>query len=336
MSSLLEYAVIGGGIAGVTITHHLAERSRHSPSSIALFEKSRRLGGRASMIPISQEAVAPLGVSECSINRQQVTSSILFKKLMMIDNTDHLQAELDITLPTSLWEEAQSALESLDPISLHLSHTITKITLSGDKRWLIDGERWVKGKKQSFNSSAKRLIITCPTPQTTSLLRTAVQNSTSEVTSCLTPLIDTLSRVTFTPRWCTLIKTQSSLSALRSIPNDLVEKIAHTSQPDIFVVHSSAQWSEHHLESDSTEVSASLREMISEYTSRPIEIIRVHRWRYAGGQRESDHSDLYWPTLGLGLCGDMLVRGTFERGVQRAVQSAITLIDQLDSNNHLT
>lgn len=346
--------IVGGGISGTALSRLLQQ---HNTEPITLLDKSRRLGGRASLIPISShDQDLAIGVHQCSIDArelfsQETNQEAMVKELLSdlgwekVANTEVDHGGQLYKLSLNAWSDLeQKLITHASPISLKLSHHVKQLSYDCNERlWYLYGEYWAKQKKCKFEHKTACLVLSLPPQQSVSLLKEAQQTLAMEQAAYhyIAHLIKQFEQVVNQAQWVVLLRiSQDALSDMNQTglkESKIIKQITKlsinekTSQA-IIALHTQAQWSNIHLE-DNTELIEKLclleldRLLISKDS---IVVLKVHRWRYASATLKSKLDPQYLTELQLGFCGEAQVEGSIERGVQRALKSALKLFSEVD------
>lgn len=309
MNSPFEVAIIGGGVSGAT----LATRLSQSPTlggKLVLLEKGRRLGGRSTVYssPIGE---LPLGAPQA----------------------------LNHTELCDLWLEVMSNSESAHSACLTLlSHHVSQLSFDGSQaHWSLSGEHWTReGERLPFECKARLLVLSCPPPQSLGLLQTmSLEEMLPEQKESISRIITKISSIKMVPTWCALVSGDLSPainSGLSLNDSAVISKIIEVKAHSSYVIHTESKWSQAHLEWSVSEVYSKIEQTLMDLNCQGFEILKCHRWRFAGGDTDCSQSPLYNHSLRLGLCGDMYVLGSQANGIERAQESAHLLGIELSTS----
>lgn len=369
----VKIAVIGGGIAGTTLNYLLQQDDQQQDKQyrINLYDKSRRLGGRASLVPI-QDLQVPLaiGVRHCSINVEKLKDSKLTQDINLEgffqdlgwQKLDHLQkhnSSASFELATDTWINIEQSF-SVDPLgsrqnhSLYLSHHIKSLCFDqSTQTWQIDGECWVEQQKSTFSHTANYIMLSLPPQQVYDLLEETefkIPNKTSLVPEEITRLKHRLEQVNTQSSWVILLKLPSRLlgqlqsntlqnsKMIKSIKDLSTNLLPHQcADSSVIAIHLHHDWSAENMELDVSKIEelclVELKSLLSNPTNierSSIDVLKIHRWRYASSSLTDDLQQLYYPQFNLGLCGEAILKGQIDQGVERAILSALRLYSEIN------
>ena len=316
-------AVVGGGIAGLTVARLLKE----SGAAPVIFEKARGPGGRMS--------TRRRDGGQFDHGAQYFTSSSdEFDEMVRDWSAAGVVAEwvgrfgswtsgaVTTDGPRSRWVGSPR----MSALTRHLSSGLVVISscrvMSLDRTargWMLaseDGE---------CHGPYDAVILTCPGPQAAALApsESAVHRRASSL--C------------YTPCWAAMITAEDSTADHLDgykCDHPVVAWIAHDSSkpgrpaPGRWVVHAQARWSAENEEAAPHDVARTLSAAFTEVVAVKVSDVQVHRWRYALAGERSGPSMVFDEDLGLGLCGDALAGGR----VESAWQSAVDLVATMNRN----
>lgn len=323
-STILDFAIIGAGISGLTLAKHLYEQGY----SVAVFEKARGTGGR-------------LSSKRVTINR--ITS----------DEQNHMAFDLgcvSITAQTKEfaqqlieWQE-QKAISAWWPensmlgngkvhyvgtprnsaltrylsqgIECHFSTRIQKleqVNEQGENIWLLLStvENELDGvDKHTVIAKAKNVILATPPAQAYDLLP-----NTSNLKA-------PLQSVVVDPQWVMGIELEEitqELSELSIIDHKVLHSISRetlkpgraSSDHSVLQVQATTDWTRRHLDLNQEQISQLLTDALAEYMKQKfdhklnVKHSYSHRWLYSQVVKRIESSNGYlFDQTGLGLVGD--------------------------------
>ena len=354
--------IIGGGVSGTALGRLL---QLSNVGSLALFEKSRRLGGRASLIPLqsSKQSLA-LGVHQCFIETKLISEPTV-QKMISDEHFIHdlgwravtqtgIEQENLYELSSDAWSKLADKLCSSEPtVSLNLSYHVKSLNYDlNQELWIIKGDYWHEQNKQNFEHHTDHLVLSIPPQQAVNLLENTQKDFDSELAGTgiidrqLSNLIRNLSHITSQSQWVTLLRINhyvfSHMSQRALDESKMIKALKQLSKDEstssvIVALHTCPKWSKVNIEADSNTIReqclTELKKLLTDvqgFEDKHIEILKVHRWRYASVTLNEATDSLYLSSLRLGLCGEALLPGSIENGVQRALQSAINLYSEID------
>lgn len=323
-------AIIGAGLAGLTLAHEL-----NAHADITLFEKARGLGGR-----MSTRRNDP---HQWDHGAQFFTArSRAFKERLAPFIEEGVVAEWQpniITLSPDKkpfkrpWFEAHYVgvpgmnmlIKALgDPFNIELSTEVSRVVRHGEQWQLFDKQAELLGEYDWVVSSA-------PLPQTQTLLPEDI-------------LDDSLSQYKMQPCYALLLSIDDAGlphwdaatvndAAIRWINFNHRLPGRHR-QAGAVVVHSTPEWATSHLEDDQEQVKQQLLNEFCELTAVKPEAItsaQLHRWRYAlsGEVVEPEQAFIINNKQRLAACGDWCLGGRVEAAFESAQQLGLAIRQQL-------
>jgi predicted NAD/FAD-dependent oxidoreductase len=176
---------------------------------------------------------------------------------------------------------------------------VGRIAASQSAAMVLDGHRRALGE---FDF----VVVTAPPVQTAALLAEASPKLAAHATA-----------VDMKPCWAVMLAFDSKLDVpydgafINEGPLSWIartsSKPARVSEPERWVLHASAAWSEAHLEEPAEQVTAMLLDAAFESMGIPAQapIFRsAHRWRYALAGNPLDEGCLFDEAAQIGVCGD--------------------------------
>ncbi|MEG4028987.1 MULTISPECIES: FAD-dependent oxidoreductase [unclassified Microcoleus] len=346
---MFDVAVIGAGMAGLSC----AQRLRQSGYSVAVVEKSRGAGGRVATRRV-QGTRADHGARY--LEPQGDAGQGLIEGL--VDR--HI-----LTLWTdTVWEFRQGKLSAIprccyvapagmnaigkylaQDLEIWFGRRVQAISTTDNQMWHLSLEVTDSNLEISQELIAKAVVMAIPAPQALMFLNYEI--------GLKSDFIDQLRSVEYDP--CITVMAgysatkQQYLSNLNlpwksvSFPDNsdlawvgLDSSKRLESQQPVFVVHSSANFAERHLESvDLPTVGQELLDRTSEYLIpwlKKPEWLQVHRWRYAFCRNPLPVSCLAAEgTLPLVCAGDLCGEGQIEGALRSGLAAAIWVNSQLQN-----
>lgn len=327
-------AIVGAGLAGMCLAHALA--SQHS---VKVFEKSRGVGGRM--------ATRCYGDSQFDHGAQYFSArSSEFKAFLqpfilggLVQTWERSQVNFDSEVCYSdLGQELQyvgapsmtalcKALAS--SFDVQLNSQVQNLERRKDGWYLQfvateDADK--SGEPSQWSGPFDQVLSTLPANQSQTLM--ADHSALSE----------RLSQVKMLPCFSLMLSSEDIWPYLWQCANFKHEPIAwvalNNSKPGrsetfALVVQADNHWSEQHLEDEQEKVSAELlvqlKRLLPELSQ--LQVLGLHRWRYANTAHALGEHCLYDQGLGLGACGDWCIGGR----VESAFLSARALAEQVSA-----
>jgi len=346
--SALPIAIVGAGMAGLTLANLLLERG----FSIQVFEKSRGTGGRmASRAPGAKTAAAnestqiPLDIGAQYFTARDERFQQFLSRFKDAGHVSGWEANLRYVDSDGHWSEFQGSerfvgvprMSSLTrqlrkDIDVRFGHRITEMHVDKGAWWLsTDSDS--QGTDHAFGPF-RAVLLTAPAPQCKDLI-----DSIRGTESPLLPVATTqyLAQIGMRPGWTVAlhfpegagldydgVQTRSDVfewcvnnsSKPGRRPEQSSADSAGTSTPvdEWWVLQASAAWSESHLDCSGEFVLSSLTEQFRRLTGcrATVDASLYHLWRYARPKHSSvDHC--HWiEEAGIGLAGDWLTGGRVE------------------------
>jgi renalase len=338
LNSLLDFAVIGAGVAGLTAASEISKRGY----KLAVFEKARGTGGR-----LSSKRVANGDGQFMAFDLGCVSITGASEAFSQQLNDWHLKGVVepwckdnqDLTNYVAVPRNSALTRYLSKDVACHFSTRVSSIKFIGDIWHLFtqgdDGEKLLV--------KARKVIIATPPPQAFDLLP-----PTSH-------LKRKLEKVEVGAQWVMGLELDNTLSAAHPIhyPNsDIIFSISqesrkpkrkdglghsennHEHSSTILQIQASSDWTHKNLELTHQQVTSALLGELEHHLPAPLEIINayVHRWLYSCVIAGVDtRSGYLWDEDGLGLIGDYLSNDAY--GVESAWLSGKRLANWLTLTN---
>lgn len=292
-SSPETIAIIGAGLAGLTLARHLIA----SGHSTVLFDKGRRPGGRLA--------------SRLADGWQFNHGAQFFTRR----NPDfaRLTGQFNAAAWPAAGPERFIATPNMAALPLALAATLPSVATSTHVTAIAHhGSLWHLDFKDAAPQSFKTLILAIPAPQAAALLA-----------PCAHRLAASLAPVTMAPCWTLMLgfdheppgpdSARPEHGPLSWIARES-SRPGHTPQKPAFTVQASAAWSRAHLEDPPDSITAALRPAFTAATgiTATPSYIATHRWRYALAETPLGAPFLWDDATRLGLCGDWCLAGRLE------------------------
>jgi renalase len=317
----MKAAVIGAGMAGVTIARQLVGQGME----VTLLDKSKGTGGRLSSrswqggwIDHGAPYFAARTEEFAGYLQAQVSSDVCQlwpARVQGVPNNDELVGYIGVPRNSSITRSLLGA------INFQPSTRIARLERD-DNRWLLfnDGE--------TLLGHWDLLVVTAPAPQTLALVRGISELATQ------------VQQVEMEPCWVAAVQCSAPLNddsevmidpvpGLRRIINNSAK--AGRNNQGVYLLQATAGWSQEHLEESPEQVGTRLGDLLGQHVfpaQRP-ELLFAHRWRY-GFTKKSLGIDFLWSQgLQIGICGDWC-RG---RTVEDAWISAMALAGKISGEN---
>ena len=349
---VLDYVVIGAGIAGLTAASCLNKAGK----TVAVFEKARGTGGR-----LSSKRVATTSATDNDTfmafdlgSASMVASSTGFAEVL---EAWHQSGAVALWFKDESEQIHYVGTPRNSAVTRYLSknlecHFSTRVTDIEhiDGLWHVFTESGgstlnnsSEGLQKTLLAKAHNVIIAAPPQQAIDLLPSdsTLQNSLDEVK------VD--------PQWVMGVQTDTELANLQSLQypdSDIIATISlESSKPGrasgqsglaiknddktdiILQVQATADWTKNHLDVSSEQVSRKLMAELERLSQQPINTLNCysHRWLYSRIAQSAGIKEGYlWDEKGLGLIGDYI--NNEYGGIESAWFSGKQLADWLRFN----
>lgn len=314
LEPILDVAIIGAGIAGLTAANELNDLG----FTVGVFEKARGTGGRLSSkrIPSKQHensfVAFDLGCASITAESRAFTQQL---------QDWHLKG---VVAPWCVDEQGRShyvAVPRNSALTRHLSkdiecHFSTRINeleqIEGVWHLFSCPESAETSHQRTLLARANNVIIAAPPAQAHDLLP-----ATSSLKSAL-------NNVEVSAQWVMAVEVNSRLTDLPMIQHPSDEAIFSITQESnkpgrthgkddsasiILQIQATPDWTSNHLESTPDQVSELLIKALETHFEQPLDILNhyAHRWLYSGITKGVVAQDGFlWDEQGLGLIGDYI------------------------------
>ena len=335
----MDVLVVGAGMAGLRV----ASLRAAAGDAVTVVDKGRRHGGRMATRRVD-DATFDTGALDLAAHGRAFGAVLT----TWMDTGAATRAPgPDGTVPASgRWRgrptmrALPTALAERSGADVHLSCTVTTLA--------VDDGRWQVGLQEgdaTRSVAVDALVLTCPAPQTSTLLTTGAGLASDATLAALrtveyAPSLTVLARPTdrSLPPEALAAPTHGApdgTDLARVHRNDLTG----ASAPIALTLQATASFSAAHLDGDRDEAAHVLATQASELVGAALEVVHVHGWRYAQVARGLELPALRDDTAGapLVLAGDLFEAygdaptGVRPEGVERAFVSggaAARLLDR--------
>ena len=308
---LLDYAVIGAGVAGLTA----ADQLNQSGHKIAVFEKARGTGGRMSskrVASVDNDSFMAFDLGCISISAKSDLFALELEKL-------HQQGAIAPWFKDDKSNNHYVGMPRNSGLTRHLSKDVecyfsTRITAIK----YIEG-LWhlytVESGAITLLAKANNVILATPPAQAYDLLPSNTQ------------LKGVLEGVEVDPQWVMGIELDNVLSALPDIyypDSDVIYSISQesskpgrSSDNSVLQIQATPTWTNKHLEVTSDQVSELLITELERIFEQALHVKNSysHRWLYSIISKPVQTKDGFlWDETGLGLIGDYFISGDVNVG----------------------
>tara|TARA_B110000459_G_C16623299_1_gene503214 strand:+ start:1014 stop:2000 length:987 start_codon:yes stop_codon:yes gene_type:complete len=327
---MTRIAVIGAGIAGLSIAHLLKDHA-----DIELFEKARGVGGRMSTRRAEpyffdhgaqyftartkpfQNFIHPL-ITEGVIARWDARY-VKFKKNKIIASSNWIEEEPRYTGVPGMNHAAKFLAQGLN---VHINTKISSLKNEGTWKLIDD-------KNQQY-SGFDWVICTAPAPQSSALFPESFKYyadiKSVEMLACFSLMLGF--EHSFPIEFDAAHVTGSDVSWI-AVNNN---KPKHPG-PLTLVIHSSSEYAQEHIDDDREQVMQHLIKETSSILGYNISAAcykNIHGWRYANNTDQNQKKSVFLDLKNkLGACGDWCCGGRIEG----AFTSAYELTQKMKENN---
>jgi len=315
-------AVIGAGMAGVTIARQLLEQGK----TVTLFDKSKGTGGR---------------MSSRSWQGGWIDHGAPYFAAQSDAFGGYLQSHLapEVCRP---WQVQVRGIPDQDEwpgyIGIPRNSSITRCLL-GDinfqpatriARLERQGNSWVLfNDGGSLLGSWDLVVVTAPAPQTYALVHNVCE------------IANQVKKAQMEPCWVAAVQLSVPLSTATEVMIDpapgLRRIVANSAKAGrnnngVYLLQATADWSQEHLEASPDRVGVKLCDLFSQNISavRRPELLFAHRWRYALTKMPLGKDCLWSQDLQIGVCGDWCLGRTVEDAWISATALALQISKEID------
>jgi renalase len=339
---LLDFAVIGAGIAGLTAASEINQLGY----TLAVFEKARGTGGRLSSKRVAKPNGEFMAFDLGCVSITAESDAFAEQLAVWYSNgviepwgKDDQDNDHYVAVPRN---SALTRYLSKD-LECHFSTRVTAIE-NVDGIWhLFTEENTEKSQGRMLLAKAKNVIIATPPPQAQDLLPGG------------NAFKDQLDKVEVSPQWVMAVEVEqiSSLPAIQYPQNDIIFSISQEdykpgrshgeSRGDdhgstILQVQATPEWTNNHLELNSDQVCNILIHELERHFEQSLSVVTryAHRWLYSCVVQDIRARESYlWDEKGLGLIGDYIKSADADEGdgVESAWQSGKQLAQWITSHD---
>lgn len=324
-------AVVGGGVAGLTVAGRLVEAG----VDVRVLEKSRGLGGRLAVRRVDAIGSFDLGAQFMTAESEG------FKRVLTAASS------LGLVAPWAgrLVHISEHGIQPASPRTRYVGvpgmnawvksmvkqeivefgRQVAVVNREADGRWTLDGER---------DCAYDALVLAIPAPQAQALLggRISLAESTSRL----------LAEETMEPCWCVYAAfdgrvdlsfdgafVRDSGSPFSWVARDS-SKPGRNATRDHWVLHASPAWSRQHFDVDPNKVTDLLLAALASLTGKvlpPLAHVGSHRWRYAAPIGLGQAGPHWSASQSLGVVGDWVHGGRVEGAYLAGVSMAEAILD---------
>ena len=301
---MLDFCVIGSGISGSTIAHHLSKKY-----SVHILDKARGPGGRASNKRFKQNLSFDHGVQYISPKSKEFLKfikTLCKKKEAKIWTGNHL----DFTFEKKEISEKFIGMKGNNFISKFYTKKIKKSFQSSVKSIFNNKYFWEIKLDNGEYIQAKSIILTCPFPQSKKIAGKYLEKRISNLKINMEPNITTM----------LAFKNQRTVPVSSMKFNDDIltwaafenSKNRFNSSNSLWTLQSSIGWARKNInhykknkQVENTLVSKFLN--FTGYKKNNIIFKKTHGWKYSYNLKGSPFKSYWNKKLRLGLCADWFI-----------------------------
>ena len=301
---MLDFCVIGSGISGSTIAHHLSKKY-----SVHILDKARGPGGRASNKRFKQNLSFDHGVQYISPKSKEFLKfikTLCKKKEAKIWTGNHL----DFTFEKKEISEKFIGMKGNNFISKFYTKKIKKSFQSSVKTIFNNKYFWEIRLDNGEYIQAKSIILTCPFPQSKKIAGKYLEKKISNLKINMEPNITTM----------LAFKNQKTVPVSSIKFNDDIltwaanenSKNRFNSSNSLWTLQSSIGWARKNInhykksnKAENTLISKFLN--FTGYEKNKIIFKKTHGWKYSYNLNGSPLKSYWNKKLRLGLCADWFI-----------------------------
>ena len=301
---MIDFCIIGSGIAGSTIAHLLSKKY-----SVQILDKARGPGGRASNKRFKQNLSFDHGVQYISPKSKEFLAfikTLCKKKEAKIWSGNHL----DFTFEKKDISEKFIGMKGNNFISKYYTKKIKKSFQSSVKSIFNNKYFWEIKLDNDESIQARSLILTCPFPQSKKIAGKYLEKKISNLKINMEPNITTM----------LAFKNQKTVPVSSMKFNDDIltwaafenSKNRFNSSNSLWTLQSSIGWARKNInhykknkKAENTLVSRFLN--FTGYKKNNIIFKKTHGWKYSYNLKGSPFKSYWNKKLRLGLCADWFI-----------------------------
>jgi renalase len=310
MNPAPHLALIGAGISGLSC----ATRLQQAGLEVSLFDKSRSAGGRMSTRRGDDwqcdhgaqyfTARHPDFRAEVARWQQAGVAALWDPRLWLFDGDSPARRESTVERFVGMPAMTAPARYLASTLSVQASANIQQL------RRQTHGWQVLSAEHGWLETCFAAVLLAVPAPQAAALLQQpapelAVLAGSAVMRGCWALML----------RFATPVDLPFDAAFVNQGPLRWIAR--NSSKPgrsgeETWLLHACAEWSEAHLEEDSTSVAAALLDAFGQLGGPAPKDWTAHRWRYADTEPALAEGCAWRPEIGLGLCGDWLNGGKVE------------------------
>lgn len=310
---MIDFAVIGSGISGATISNKLNKKY-----SINVFEKAKGVGGRSSFKRFKDKIGFDHGLQYLSPKSKKFksfTNRLIRKKVIKIWKGNH----------EFLNEKVKRNKKHIKLIGVRGNNDISKYLLekidckfqSELSKIIRQKNHWLLKFKDSSSTYAKNIIISVPFPQskklTSMFVKTKLFKNKVKMNSSVTVLLITNKTGSNTSSFFT------NDNILGWISNENSKKRFKYNK-DLWVLQSTHEYGRKHNDNYRNRRKFYINVLINKFKKlsnlkiRKVYYTHIHGWKYSSNSKPLKILSYWDKKLGLGICGDWFGGPRLENG----------------------
>ena len=300
---MIDFCVLGSGVAGSTIANLLSKKY-----SVHVFDKARGPGGRSSNKKFNNKLSFDHGVQYITPKSKlftKFTKKLFKEKILKSWNGNHL----DFTF--------KKKKDSIKYIGKKANNDLNKYNLKGIKQFFgcpitkvqYINNHWEIYLKDNSKRQFKYLILTCPFPQLKKIagkyLDKKITNLKVQMQPNITVMIAMKNQKTLP---ISSIKFDDDILAWAANENS---KKRFKSNINLWTLQATLKWSKKTINKykiDKSIMSQLINRFIklSGFEKNKIIFKRIHGWKYSYNYKKTPYLSLWNKKINLGVCGDWL------------------------------
>ena len=301
---MIDFCIIGSGVSGSTIAHHLSKKY-----SVHILDKARGPGGRASNKRFKKNLSFDHGVQYISPKTKEFKRLIKIlckKKEAKVWTGNHL----DFTFKKKKISEKFIGTKGNNFISKYLTKKINKSFQSSVKSIFNNKYFWEIKLDTGEDIQAKSVILTCPFPQLKKIAGKYLEKKISNLKIIMEPNITTM--LAFKNQKTvpiSSIKFNDEILTWAALENS---KNRFYSTNSLWTLQSSIGWAKKNINNykksnkvENTLISKFLK--FTGYKKNKIIFKKTHGWKYSYNLNGSPLKSYWNKKLRLGLCADWFI-----------------------------
>ena len=298
---MLDFCIIGSGIAGSTIANLLSKKY-----SVHVFDKARGPGGRSSNKRFKHNLSFDHGVQYISPKSKLFTKYInkLYRKKILKNWDDN---HLDFTFEKKSFSSKYIGRRANNDLVKYNLKNIKQSFASPIERINFKKYFWEITMQNKSKYQFKSLIITCPFPQLKKLAKRYLDKKISKLNVQMQPNITVM--IAF--------KNQKNLPISSIKFNDDIltwaanenSKKRFKSNINLWTIQASLKWSKKTINKYKTDKSI-MNQLISRFIKlsgfkkNKMIFKKIHGWKYSYNYEKTPYLSIWDKKINLGVCGD--------------------------------